>query len=296
MRDINLLPPEIRQRVSKKNYIPLAALMIVGAIVIVGILFFVFNTGKSAKQGDLDDRKRELADVRKQTAPMAEYEAQQRKLQDIQGIFEQANVGRVAWAKLLNELAMAVPASLRTATNPNAPSIWLTNVLIDAEPLEQGIGSAEPLPSTTAYITINGYATPAWLCIQTWLPRARDFKARGYLDAYPYYYYFRGQPVVAEFFTRLHNIKEWTNIWIQSSTQEQMQTAYHYMQYEEPQEAGQLGTWSEAVEERSAWVINFNITAEWDADKAIWRPEGAEPVMETQVPVEDNANATEPVQ
>ncbi len=222
MTRINLLPPEIREKAERPRLAPWFILMgVLTAVIIVG-LFLLFSAQKSGKQDTLDEKEQQLADLQKQTQPIEKYEAQQSELKALEDLYTQANTGRVAWAQMLNDLAMYVPEGLATASNPKAPAIWLIRMTIDATPLETIAGAAPAAGTTTTSsmpIVLEGYATPAWLCIQTWLPRASDFKAKGFLDAYPYYYYFRGHPKVAEFFVRLHNMEEWTDLWIENSTQ-----------------------------------------------------------------------------
>lgn len=264
MTRINLLPPEIKEKAERPRLAPWFILMgvIVIAILVGGFLYF--GAQKSSKEDELQVKKEELEDIQKETKPMENFEAQQRELKSLQDLYNQANAGRVAWAQMLNDLAMYVPEGLATASNPRAPAIWLTNLTIDAQPLEAVAGAPGEAVAGTPII-IEGYATPAWLCIQTWLPRASDFKAKGFLDAYPYYYYFRGHPKVAEFFVRLQNMEEWTNLWIESSTQTTFSENRLVITTDE--ETGEQTMEEEAF---SDWAINFTITARWNPENAIW--------------------------
>ncbi|MEW6553167.1 MAG: hypothetical protein AB1384_02640 [Actinomycetota bacterium] len=265
MTRINLLPPEIREKAERPRLAPWFILMGVITVVIIVGLFLLFSAQKSGKQDTLDQKEQELSDLQKQTQPIQKYEEQQSELKALEDLYMQANTGRVAWAQMLNDLAMYVPEGLATASNPRAPAIWLTHLLIDAQPLET-IAGAAPAGSETvatgAAIQIEGYATPAWLCIQTWLPRASDFKAKGFLDAYPYYYYFRGHPKVAEFFVRLHNMEEWTDLWIETSTQASISETRIVTNPESgaPEEA-----------DYTDWGISFIIDARWNPEQAIWQ-------------------------
>lgn len=276
MTRINLLPPEVREKAERPHMAPWFVLMGVLTIAIIVGLFLLFNAQKSGKEETLKEKKQELSDLQKQTKPIEKYEAQQRDMQALEDLYQQANAGRVAWAQMLNDLAMYVPEGLATASNPRAPAIWLTRLIIDTQPLEAVAGEEVGAAARTP-VQLEGYATPAWLCVQTWLPRASDFKAKGFLDAYPYYYYFRGHPKVAEFFVRLQNMEEWSNLWIESSTQE---TINEYRMVYEESEDGQ----TELVEEGyTDWAIEFVINGTWDTEKAIWagagegeRPSGGE--------------------
>ena len=172
---------------------------------------------------------------------------------------------------MLNDLAMYVPEGLATASNPKAPAIWLSSLTIDAEVLEAIAGGAgEQGPAAGSPINIEGYATPAWLCIQTWLPRASDFKAKGFLDAYPYYYYFRGHPKVAEFFVRLQNMEEWSNLWIDNSIQTTISETRIIMVETSP------GVFEPQEENYSDWAIQFSMRADWNPENAIWSGLSAE--------------------
>jgi hypothetical protein len=252
---------------------------LVTVVAIVG-LFLLFNAQKSGKQDTLNERQQQLADLQKQTKPIEKYEAQQRELRALEDLYKQANTGRVAWAQMLNDLAMYVPEGLATASNPKAPAIWLIRMTIDAQPLEAIAGAEAAAPAAGApNITMEGYATPAWLCVQTWLPRASDFKAKGFLDAYPYYYYFRGHPKVAEFFVRLHNMEEWTDLWIERSTQ----TTISEARFVVVPETGEV-----REESYNDWGINFVINARWNPDRAIWGSTAADAAggTETEQPAQ----------
>jgi len=266
MTRINLLPPEVREKVERPRLIPWIILMGVVTIAIIVALFMLFSAQKSGKEDTLQEKEQELQDLQRQTQGMKKYEDQQAQLKALQGMYNQANLGRVAWAQMLNDLAMYVPEGLATVSNPKAPAIWLSALTIDAKPLEAiagGTGAAVPTSATTP-IRIEGYATPAWLCIQTWLPRASDFKAKGFLDAYPYYYYFRGHPKVAEFFVRLHNMEEWSNLWIDSSVQTSINESRYVLEETSP------GVFEPQEESYSDWVINFSMQAQWNPESAIW--------------------------
>ncbi len=264
MTRINLLPPEIKEKAERPRLAPWFILMGVITIAVIVGLFFLFSAQKSSKEDTLKEKEQELQDLQKQTKPIEKYEKQQSDLKSLQGLYNQANSGRVAWAQMLNDLAMYVPEGLATASNPRAPAIWLTRLSIDAQPLEQVAGAPSQSTGGGAPIQIEGYATPAWLCIQTWLPRASDFKARGFLDAYPYYYYFRGHPKVAEFFVRLQNMEEWDNLWIESSTQTTISETRNVV---ETTDTGQQVN----EENYSDWAIQFRIQGQWNPEKAIWQ-------------------------
>lgn len=263
MTRINLLPPEIKEKAERPHILPWILLMVAATIAIVVVLFLVFSGQKGSKEETLKQKQQELEELQKQTKGIVVYEQQEQELRALEDLYRRANAGRVAWAQMLNDLAMYVPEGLATASNPRAPAIWLTSLSIDAQPLEAAAGAPAGAAQVTGAtpITIEGYATPAWLCIQTWLPRASDFKAKGFLDAYPYYYYFRGHPKVAEFFVRLHNMEEWSNLWITESSQENISETR--MVVDENAEVSEV--------EYSDWAIHFNITAQWNAEKAIWQ-------------------------
>jgi len=270
MTRINLLPPEIKERVERPRLAPWFILMGLVTVAILAGLFFLFNSQKAEKEETLKEVKGELEELQRQTKPIEKFEAQQKELKDLQDMYAKANAGRVAWAKILNDLAMYVPEGLATASNPRAPTIWLTSLSLDAEPLEAVSGGGGKEVAATEPIKIEGYATPAWLSIRTWLPRASDFRARGFLDAYPYYYYFSGHPKVAEFYTRLQNMEEWSNLWIGKSSQATITVKRLVMK--ETSE----GVYEQQEESYADWAIQFSISAQWNPEKAVWSSQGEE--------------------
>jgi Tfp pilus assembly protein PilN len=266
MTRINLLPPEVKQKAERPRVLPWFLLFLIITIAVIVGLFFFYSSQKSSKEETLSERQQELQDLQKETKPIEAFEGQQKDLAALQQLYDKTNAGRVAWAQMLNDLAMYVPEGLATASNPRAPAIWLTTLSVDAQPLEAG-AAAETVEgaasSGTPPIKIEGYAAPAWLCIQTWLPRASDFKAKGFLDAYPYYYYFKGHPKVAEFFVRLQNMEEWSNLWITDSSQETIEETRLVPDASDPSGVSE--------EQYSDWAIKFVIEGQWNAEKAIWQ-------------------------
>lgn len=266
MTRINLLPPEIKGKAEKVSIVPYAVISLLVVIVLVGGLWLLFHSQVSSKESDLKKEQNNLAELKKQVEePLKKFEDEAAKLKAIQDLYAACNSGRVGWASMLNDLALYVPEGLTTASSPTAPAIWLTHLIIDATPLEAAAGgTAEPAATTEAPVVIEGYAAPAWLCIQTWLPRASDFKAHGFLDAYPYYYYFRGQPKVAEFFVRLHNMEEWSNLWIVESVQEPITIATITTTVDDS------GTLTQQQTDYEDWAIRFTINSFWDTEMASW--------------------------
>ncbi len=272
MTRINLLPPEIKGKAERVNLVPYAAVSLLVVAVVIGGLWFLFHGQVSSKRKDLDKARDDLSYLEKQVeGPLQAFEAQAAELKGIQDLYSACNSGRVGWASMLNDLALYVPEGLTTASNPAAPAIWLDHLVVDATPLEKDLPASKATAANP--ITIEGYATPAWLCIQTWLPRASDFKAHGFLDAYPYYYYFRGQPKVAEFFVRLHNMEEWSNLWIEQSGQENI-TIEVATPVVDPV-TGIVATETTSYED---WVIKFTINGYWNEESASWesKTRGAE--------------------
>ena len=292
MTRINLLPPEIKGKAEKVNLAPWIIISLLAVVVLVGVFWLFFHGQVTSKEDELKALEEELQDLQKKVEePLMAYEEQASELQSIEALYAACNAGRVGWASMLNDLALYVPEGLTTASNRTAPAIWLTALTIDATPLESSAQAASSEPS----IMIAGYAAPAWLCIQTWLPRASDFKAHGFLDAYPYYYYFRGQPKVAEFFVRLQNMEEWSNLWISSSTQELISYSIPVPQTNQDgslvydEETGIL-KWTN--EEASDWAINFQITGYWDAKKAPWSLKSGETGTETGTETETTSGGS----
>ncbi|MHB8781387.1 MAG: PilN domain-containing protein [Candidatus Geothermincolia bacterium] len=263
MTRINLLPPEVKERARRPNILPwlIIPVLLIVAGTIGGYLYF--NSQKQGRQDDLAQLEQERSQLRAQNAPLTEFERQQQQLSALEGLLEQANRGRVAWARMLNDLAQFVPEGLRTASDPTAPAIWLTELTIDATPLQDG---APALQGNQPPVVIKGRAAPAWLCIQTWLPRASDFRAKGFLDLYPYYYYFRGQPKVAEFLVRLQNMEEWSNIWIVDSHEEQVTNV-----------TTTFDSTTQTLTEISqpTWALVFEINAFWNTANAVYQAEPA---------------------
>jgi Tfp pilus assembly protein PilN len=270
MTRINLLPPEIRERAERPRLTPWFILMGIITVAIIVGLFFLYHSQKADKEDTLRQVQQELEELKRKTKPIETYEAQQKELKKLQDLYKQVNTGRVAWAMILNDLAMCVPEGLATASNPKAPCIWLTHLTLDAQPLEAATGGAQQAQTSATGnpIVIEGYATPAWLSMQTWLSRSGNYKSRGFLDTYPYYYFFKGHPKVAEFFVRLQNMEEWTNLWIENSEQSKVSQKRRVTTVDEQ------GQQQVTEETYTDWAIAFKINGQWNPEKAVWKFSG----------------------
>jgi len=69
---------------------------------------------------------------------------------------------------------------------------------------------------------------------------------------------------VAEFFVRLQNMEEWSDLWITSSTQTNISETRMVTVETSP------GVFEQQEESFSDWAIQFTISAQWNPEKAIW--------------------------
>src|SRR4030042_1266769 len=115
MTRINLLPPEVRDKAQRPHLAPWFIVMgLVTILIIVGLYLF-FGGQKSSKTDTLEQKQQELADLKKLTKGIEVFDAQEKDLRALEALYEQSSSGRVAWAHMLNNLAMYVPEGLATA-------------------------------------------------------------------------------------------------------------------------------------------------------------------------------------
>jgi Tfp pilus assembly protein PilN len=176
---VNLLPPEIRQRAQTRR----VTLMVIGAGVVVLVLiifFFVVQTARLSRVNeDVAAQERRNAGIRAEIAGLQEFAALQAEAQAKQALLSTAFANEVSFSGVLLDLSRVIPSDA-----------YLTTF------------SAQVAPPAAA--------TPEVAAVPTETPLIGTMTAAGEAS---------GADSLASWITRLESVKGWVNPWITTYTE-----------------------------------------------------------------------------
>ena len=136
---VNLLPPEIAEAAKLKRLQGLLGLLVVGAIVLAGLLFFWANGQVSSAQEELTGAETEGAQLKTEVASFAEVPQVLADLDAAEASLVQAMTPEIRWSFYLNDLSLTIPNSVRlsslSAINRVAAEQTTGTTLVPATPL-----------------------------------------------------------------------------------------------------------------------------------------------------------------
>lgn len=112
MTQINLLPPEIRQkRAVEHRRIAVGALLFVVIAALLGVWAFlmVLVSGERDTLGDLEAQN---AQTRQAITEYQVFEKQRAEVQQKKQVVDQAIAGEIPWFKVLNEVSLVIPSEV----------------------------------------------------------------------------------------------------------------------------------------------------------------------------------------
>ena len=179
MSQVNLLPPEIRQRAQTRRL----TLMVIGAGVVVLALigfFFVLQSASVARVNeDIAAQERKNAGIRSQIAGLQEFAALQTEAQAKQALLSAAFANEVSFSGILLDLSRVIPSDA-----------YLTTFSAQVAP-----PAAETVPGTV---------------VVSETPLIGTMTAAGEAS---------GADSLASWITRLESVKGWVNPWITTFTE-----------------------------------------------------------------------------
>ena len=136
---VNLLPPEIAEAAKLKRLQGLLGLLVVGALVLAGLLFFWASGQVSSAQEELTGAEAEGAQLKTEVASFAEVPAVLDALDAAETSLAQAMTPEIRWSFYLNDLSLTIPNSVRlssfSAINRAAAEQTVGTTLVPATPL-----------------------------------------------------------------------------------------------------------------------------------------------------------------
>lgn len=168
MSQVNLLPPEIRQRAQTRKL----TLMVIGAglvvLVLVGFIFVLQSANLARVQEDLAAQQARNAALDEQIAGLQEFAALQTEAQAKQALLQAAFADEVSFSGILLDLSRVIPSDAYLSTfsaqiAPPSTDLTTTSPLIGSM---TAAGQAQGADSLASWITrlesVKGWVNP-WI-------------------------------------------------------------------------------------------------------------------------------------
>ena len=160
---VNLLPPEIAAAAKLRRLKAMLAILVVGALVVVGLLYFLASGQVSGAQDDLTQAQAQNALLQKQTVEYAEVPEVQSELATSRANLETAMTPEIRWSFFLNDLSLTIPKTTRVATMTavnDAAAAQMTGLLT---PTTTSMGTPTMGSIEFTGTAVNYDAVVAWL-------------------------------------------------------------------------------------------------------------------------------------
>ena len=182
MSQVNLLPPELRERQAIRRTTSLVVAAGLAALALIGI-FYVFQVQRlSQVQSDLEAQQAANARLVSQIASLREFAALQAELAAKEALIDVIFVNEVSWSSALLDVSRVIP-----------DASYLTNLTGQIVATVAGEVVAEPTGGTPE-TTLVGNMTFAGVANQT--------------------------ETIATWITRLEQVQGWVNAWVNSAQED----------------------------------------------------------------------------
>jgi Tfp pilus assembly protein PilN len=179
---VNLLPPELRERQAIRRTTSLVAAAGLAALALIGIFFFFQVQRLSQAQSDLEAQESQNARLESEIASLQEFADLQAELASKQALVGEIFVNEVSWSSALLDVSRVIP-----------DASYLTNLTGQITPTVVGEVATEPTGGTPE-TTLIGNMTFAGIANQT--------------------------ETIATWITRLEEVQGWVNAWVNSAQED----------------------------------------------------------------------------
>lgn len=182
MSQVNLLPPELRQRQAVRRATSIVVLVGLALLALIGVFYFLQVQQLSGAQDDLEAQQARNAELEGQIAGLQEFADLQAELVAKQQLLTTIFVNEVSWSSALLDVSRVIPdASYLTTLSGQISAV-------------AGIEGVPPTTGGTPATTLIGAMTFAGVARET--------------------------ETIATWLTRLEQVQGWVNAWANSATEQ----------------------------------------------------------------------------
>ena len=182
MSQVNLLPPELRERQAIRQTTSLVVAAGLAALALIGIFYFFQVQRLSQVQSDLEAQQSRNAQLESEIVSLQEFAALQAELASKEALVAQIFVNEVSWSSALLDVSRVIP-----------DASYLTNLTGQITATIAGEVVTEPTGGTPE-TTLVGNMTFAGVANQT--------------------------ETIATWITRLEQVQGWVNAWVNSAQED----------------------------------------------------------------------------
>lgn len=179
MSQVNLLPPELRQRQATRRATSIVVAAGLALLALIGVFYFIQVQRLSEAQDELEAQQARNTELEGQIAGLQEFAALQAELASKEALLTTIFVNEVSWSSALLDVSRVIP-----------DASYLTNLTGQIT----AVVGAEGVPPTTG-------GTP-----ETTLIGAMTFSGVA-----------QGTETIADWLTRLDTVRGWVNAWANSA-------------------------------------------------------------------------------
>jgi Tfp pilus assembly protein PilN len=169
---VNLLPPELRQRLAIRRATSLVVAAALGALALIGVFYFLQIQRLASAQDDLDEQQARNAELQSQIEGLQQFADLQAELAAKQQLLSTIFVNEVSWSSALLDVSRVIP-----------DASYLTNLTGQITALAEGVEppTEAPDPALIGTMTFQGVAQEIDT-IATWITQLEQ--VQGWVNAW----------------------------------------------------------------------------------------------------------------
>jgi Tfp pilus assembly protein PilN len=193
---VNLLPPETRERQVARRQTAFVVLGGILAIGLIGLIYFLQTVTASDVQDQIDRQQATNAALQARVQELQRFEEIQAQLEARRGLVDQALTGEISWSGVLRDLSRIIPTRM-----------WLTD--LDAKLASVAAAGGTTTTTTTAPTTPTVETSPA-----ATTPTTTTAPVTGLAGTLALNGESLDTSTLSLWLTRLESLTGWVNAWI----------------------------------------------------------------------------------